>query len=489
MFSLPNLFGSGREGGEQVGESDRDENVVAGAPGEVNDEVESTRALVEALTAGSPERHTARPAVQSTPRTSPVTADEGARNTDDSVGYVQPDDPLNLFSDAAEDIINVDSSVVRVESSRSSTNVGSQTEETAVPDCNVTDRPKPRVRFDTPGPGVTRRVTPPASLAVRSPYFLRSSTSTEAGADVDAQRYQSFINDFSIGSNAGYSKPVAHCTVKPKKFDGRNWAGYRLHFLSCSQANGWDAHQSALVLKACLNEESALALRRSLRRSEATLEEIFQCLDERYMVPGPEYVLRGKIRRTVQQPGQSVSAFQVELMGLLSNRVEAEDSAMALEQFIYGLSDPHMQKYVAKRNPIDLHDALTLAKAYEETSTWLQGSTRKSSKRVGAVTVSAPAAPVASGATETVEKTENDGECDVATLKQELEEVKGKLKYWRNKCFNRGGRGRGRGQGPSQSNAQGAEAQPGDAQPADQRASQPAAAANAAPQAAASKNG
>ena len=68
------------------------------------------------------------------------------------------------------------------------------------------------------------------------------------------------------------------------------------------------------------------------------------------------------------------------------------NSPMVLEQFIYGLSDVRMQKYVAKRTPCDLHDALILAKEYQETNYWLDSSAKRSHKRVGAVTVSEPPA-------------------------------------------------------------------------------------------------
>ena len=81
----------------------------------------------------------------------------------------------------------------------------------------------------------------------------------------------------------------------PKKFTGTNWPGYRLHFLSVAHANGWRPDESVRVLKACLNEDAALVLKRSLCHKDATLEQIFKCVDERYLVSGPEYVLRGKI--------------------------------------------------------------------------------------------------------------------------------------------------------------------------------------------------
>ena len=157
--------------------------------------------------------------------------------------------------------------------------------------------------------------------ATPMPRRYRSST----GSCSDDCAYRSFIEDFSLlsGTDAD-DTPSPKCLVKPKKFTGVNWPGDRLHFLSVAQANGWNPAESARVLKACLNEDAALVLRRSLRHKDATLEQIFRCLDERYLVSGPDYVLRGKIRRTVQKHDQSVDAFQVELMALMANRADAE---------------------------------------------------------------------------------------------------------------------------------------------------------------------
>ena len=251
--------------------------------------------------------------------------------------------------------------------------------------------------------------------------------------------------------------------------------------MSCAQANGWAPQQSALVLKACLNENAALFLRRNLRRQDATLEEIFQCLDERYCAPGPEYVLRGKLRRLTQRPDQSVSSYQLELMGLMANRADVEESAWAVEQFIYGLNDTYMQKYVAKRCPADLHDALTYAKAYEEMNSWLKGETKKPSKRVCAVTAVAADQPVAAAADPADPAEPTD---ELTALREEMGALRSRMKYWRDQCWRGRGRGRGRGRHNGGYRRDGEQDQ-AEAHPADQAPSPPpagaAAAATAAP--------
>ena len=68
-------------------------------------------------------------------------------------------------------------------------------------------------------------------------------------------------------------------------------------------------------------------------------------------------------------------------MRVLACRVDAEESPEALEQFVYGMLDPKMQKYVAKRQPEDIHEALLYAREYEETTAWMGSATRSITKK------------------------------------------------------------------------------------------------------------
>lgn len=199
--------------------------------------------------------------------------------------------------------------------------------------------------------------------------------------------YSSFVDDFSLSPGGGVMHPVSRCTVKPKKFDGKNWSGYKLHFLSVAQANCWNQNEAARVLKSSLDDDVALMLRRRLRRGDATLEDVFAALDARFNVPGPDYVLRSKVRRTTQKPNQTVAQFQKELMRVLACRVDAEESPEALEQFVHGMIDPKMQKYVAKRQPEDIHEALVYAREFEETNAWMSSATRHVTKRIALVSI------------------------------------------------------------------------------------------------------
>ena len=219
--------------------------------------------------------------------------------------------------------------------------------------------------------------------SVDSGYHNTPSSLSSTGSS----NYSSFVNDFSLSPGGGEMHPVSRCTVKPKKFDGKNWAGYKLHFLWVAQANCWNQNEAARVLKSSLDDDVAMMLRRRLRRGDATLEDIFAALDARFNVPGPDYVLRSKVRRTTQKPNQTVAQFQRELMRVLACRVDAEESPEALEQFVYGMIDPKMQKYVAKRQPEDIHEALLYAREYEETTAWMGSATRSITKRIAMVSL------------------------------------------------------------------------------------------------------
>ena len=442
------MFKSTPARGAEAG-SRADEEVVAGA--EVSDE--TARRLLEELDSNE-ETTRSPPASHSTPRTSPHSVQEPPEAQQ---GYQQPDDPLGIRGGGGvvdrrsiEPVV-VDHSACMSAGQRAETY---HEELESKMDELLRRQEELHVRFaaatsiiDYDNGSATRPVTPLKRVMVPTPYPSRTPSrcaeEKEFARAEGARRYQSFLDDFSLTNNTAASKPDIHCVIKPRKFDGKNWPGYRLHFMSCAQANGWAASQSAMVLKACLNEETALNLRRNLRCKDASLEEIFQCLDEIHCAPGPEFVLRGKLRRLMQRPDQSVHSYQVELKALLAHQADPEESAGAVEQFIFGLNDPYMQKYVAKRCPADLHDALQYARSYEEMNSWLQGGHKKTSKRVSAVTATSdrPAIAAADDVNDAAEPTD-----ELTALREELGVLRSKMKYWRDQC-KRGGGGRGRGRG------------------------------------------
>ena len=61
-----------------------------------------------------------------------------------------------------------------------------------------------------------------------------------------------------------------------------------------------------------------------------------------------------------------------------------------LEQFLYGLPDSKVKRYICKRNPADMYNALKLARDCEEIEKWMteaEFSRKWTAERVGALQV------------------------------------------------------------------------------------------------------
>ena len=78
---------------------------------------------------------------------------------------------------------------------------------------------------------------------------------------------------------------------------------------------------------------------------------LLSVLDERYDLIGHDYIIKGKLRRTVQRNNQSLQTFADSIMRVTLSSYGEHGATMALEQFIQGLADTRMQKYVTKRQP------------------------------------------------------------------------------------------------------------------------------------------
>ena len=190
----------------------------------------------------------------------------------------------------------------------------------------------------------------------RSPE-RRRSTSAPGNNN---KRWQSPVND----SRKAY-------VSKLRYFDGKDWEAYKLHFLSCQISNRWSDDDAAAILTSHLIGDAAFALTH-VPLQERTLSALLNVLDERYDLVGPDYIIKGKLRRTVQRNNQPLQTFADSIMRVTWSSYGEQGASMALEQFIQGLADPRMQKHVAKRQPKSLPEALSIARQFEETESWVQ---------------------------------------------------------------------------------------------------------------------
>ena len=103
----------------------------------------------------------------------------------------------------------------------------------------------------------------------------------------NSKRWQSPVND---------NRKVY--VSKLRYFDGKDWEAYKLHFLSCQISNRWSDDEAAAILTSHLISDAAFALTH-VQLQERTLSALLNFLDERYDLVRPDYIIKGKLRRTV----------------------------------------------------------------------------------------------------------------------------------------------------------------------------------------------
>ena len=241
-----------------------------------------------------------------------------------------------------------------------------------------------RVRFQDDSPPTSPLTAP----VINRPKFGRSDSMTAL------QGSQGESPDRSVSKSPAPYAPATPYSgrryiSKPRNFDGKDWAAYRLHFMSCVRSNNWSPDDAAQILTAHLAGEAAFVLT-SRDAHLWSLDELLQVLDNRYEVAGPDYIVKGKLRRTNQLQGQGLQAFADSIMKITWTRYGVEGAELAREQFISGLSDTRMQQHVAKKGPESLEEALLVARQYEETDKWVSQSQRRESRRVAHISMGAP---------------------------------------------------------------------------------------------------
>ena len=243
----------------------------------------------------------------------------------------------------------------------------------------------PKVRF---AEETNRPSRPRSPFDIDSPYQHRQNDSVVSTWEGSQGQTPNKSGYSTSRSASPVTPPTSRRYIsKPRNFDGTNWASYRLHFMSCVRSNNWREPDAAQILTAHLSGEAAFVLT-SRHADEWTLEELLRVLDARYEVAGPDYIVRGKLRRTNQRPGEALQHFADSIMKITWSRYGINGADLAREQFIFGLCDSRMQKHVAKRVPDSLEAALLIARQYEETDRWVQSSQRKD-RRVARVTLPA----------------------------------------------------------------------------------------------------
>ena len=103
---------------------------------------------------------------------------------------------------------------------------------------------------------------------------------------------------------------------------------------------------------------------------------LLTALDTRYGIAAPEFVTKARLRDIFQQEGQSLRAYA----DLLTKHVgikpgsESVEERIVLEQFLHGILDVKVRRYVNKRNPVSIDDAIRLGRECEEVRDWMSES-------------------------------------------------------------------------------------------------------------------
>ena len=161
----------------------------------------------------------------------------------------------------------------------------------------------------------------------------------------------------------------------PKRFDGTDsWQAYKCHFLNCKEGNGWSDSEACRYLKARLEGDATLVLTHTKNK---TLSELLGALDTRYGVAAPDFVVRARLRDMLQDKDQSLQSYADSLNKAVVGRPgeETVEAKIVLEQFLHGLHDIKVKRYVCKRQPTELQEALKLAHECVEIEKWMADST------------------------------------------------------------------------------------------------------------------
>ena len=167
---------------------------------------------------------------------------------------------------------------------------------------------------------------------------------------------------------------VSSFTVFPRRYDGTgDWQSYKLHFLSCAESNAWSDDDSCRYLKTRLEGDAALVLPQV---RNCSFNALLTALDTRYGIAAPEFVTKARLRDIFQQEGQSLRAYADKLTKHVGIKPGSEsvEERIVLEQFLHGILDVKVRRYVNKRNPVSIDDAIRLGRECEEVRDWMSES-------------------------------------------------------------------------------------------------------------------
>ena len=158
---------------------------------------------------------------------------------------------------------------------------------------------------------------------------------------------------------------------EPDKFDGDKveWADFIAHFNVVARWNDWTYSEKGLQLATCLRGKAQKVLSSIPESLNGDYETVRSTLEKRFNPLHRENAFRAGFRRRKREARESLMDYGSDVMRL-TQRAYPEFSSDALdqvarEQFISGLSDIEMKRFVDLRGPHSLYEAVSLATQFE----------------------------------------------------------------------------------------------------------------------------
>ena len=205
-------------------------------------------------------------------------------------------------------------------------------------------------------------------VSVNSEYNMDSRDSTRLFNNPPVVQTNPCRND---RETSFHEKQPYRKQKEPDKYDGEKveWQDFQVHFETVATWNGWTDLEKGLQLATCLRGKAQKVLSELKPSQKSDYYTLTSVLAKRFNPPHRENAFRAVFRQRKRQPKESLMDYGCEVSRLAQKAYpefpyEALDQ-VSREQFVRGLSDVDMKRYVDLQNPSSLEEAISLATQFE----------------------------------------------------------------------------------------------------------------------------
>ncbi|XP_069110020.1 uncharacterized protein [Argopecten irradians] len=173
------------------------------------------------------------------------------------------------------------------------------------------------------------------------------------------------------GNNSVYDNTPRRKEKEPQPYDSHkvNFRDFLTHFEHVAQWNRWDGYEQAQQLAMCLRGNDVHVLSQLTFSQLSDYAQLKQALIQRFAPPGREYAHGSEFksrrrvgRESLVEYGESLRNLSVLAFPDLSTR---EVERRSIEQFVEGLGNFEIQRYVQFSHPTTLEEAVSRAIEHE----------------------------------------------------------------------------------------------------------------------------